>query len=98
MTLLPGQSVLPGALRGVVQLASRVDNTVAQAAATARIQGRTMADDVIDYRVDLDAFSGPLDLLLYLVRRQEVEILDLPIARITAQFLDFLEVLQALDL
>ena len=57
-----------------------------------------MADDVIDYRVELDTFSGPLDLLLYLVRRQEVEILDLPIARITAQFLEFLEVLQALDL
>src|SRR6476646_4347522 len=54
-----------------------------------------MADDVIDYRVELDAFSGPLDLLLYLVRRQEVEILDLPIAKIAAQFL---EVLQALDL
>lgn len=57
-----------------------------------------MAEDVIDYRVELDAFSGPLDLLLYLVRRQEIDILNLPIARITAQFLDFLEVLQILDL
>ena len=57
-----------------------------------------MADETIDYRVELDAFSGPLDLLLYLVRRQEVDILDLPIARITAQFLEFLEVLKVLDL
>lgn len=57
-----------------------------------------MADEAIDYRVELDAFSGPLDLLLYLVRRQEVEILDLPIARITAQFLEFIEVLKVLDL
>ncbi len=52
----------------------------------------------MDYRVELDAFSGPLDLLLYLVRRQEVDILNLQIAEITARFLDFLEVLQVLDL
>ncbi|MGE5194484.1 MAG: segregation and condensation protein A [Deltaproteobacteria bacterium] len=54
--------------------------------------------EVMDYRVDLDAFSGPLDLLLYLVRHQEVDILNLPIADITARFLEFLEVLQVLDL
>jgi len=39
-----------------------------------------------------------LDLLLYLVRRNEIEILDLPLAKIAAQFLEFLEVLQFLDL
>jgi segregation and condensation protein A len=54
--------------------------------------------EVMDYRVELDAFSGPLDLLLYLVRRQEVDILNLQIAEITARFLEFLEVLQVLDL
>ncbi len=54
--------------------------------------------EVMDYRVELDAFSGPLDLLLYLVRRQEVDILNLPVAEITARFLEFLEVLQVLDL
>src|SRR3954470_8323840 len=51
-----------------------------------------------DYRVQLDAFSGPMDLLLYLVRREEIDITRLPIARITAQFMHFLEVLQLLDL
>lgn len=51
-----------------------------------------------DYRVQLDSFSGPMDLLLYLVRRNEVDIVRLPIARITAQFLEFLDVLQLLDL
>ena len=51
-----------------------------------------------DYRVKLDSFSGPMDLLLYLVRRNEVDIVRLPIAKITAQFLQFLEVLQLLDL
>jgi segregation and condensation protein A len=51
-----------------------------------------------DYRVQLDNFTGPMDLLLYLVRRNEVDIVRLPIARITAQFLQFLELLQLLDL
>ncbi len=49
------------------------------------------------YRVELDIYCGPLDLLLYLVRRNEVDIRDLPIARITAQFLEYLEVLELLD-
>ncbi len=50
------------------------------------------------YRVELDLFTGPLDLLLYLVRRNEVDIVRLPISRITRQFQEFLEVLQAIDL
>jgi segregation and condensation protein A len=50
------------------------------------------------YRVDLDGFAGPLDLLLYLVRRSELDITQIPIAKITSQFLSFLEVLQFLDL
>jgi len=52
----------------------------------------------MDYRVELDVYSGPLDLLLYLVRRHEVDIVDLPIARMTAHFLEFLEVLEFIDL
>ena len=51
-----------------------------------------------DYRVQLDLFSGPLDLLLYLVRRNEVDLAQLPIAKITRQFFQFLEVLEFLDL
>ncbi|HCK52994.1 MAG TPA: chromosome segregation protein ScpA [Planctomycetaceae bacterium] len=50
------------------------------------------------YRVELDLFSGPLDLLLYLVRRNELEILDLQVAVIVGQFQDYLEVLTAIDL
>ena len=49
------------------------------------------------YRVQLDAYHGPLDLLLYLIRRDEVDIHDIPIARITEQYLAFLDALQALD-
>jgi segregation and condensation protein A len=51
-----------------------------------------------EYRVELDLFHGPLDLLLFLVRRNEVDVLELPIAKITAQFVEFLDVLEFLDL
>jgi len=51
----------------------------------------------MDFKVELDVFRGPLDLLLYLVRRHEVEIVDLPIAPITDQFLEYLAVLEQID-
>lgn len=50
------------------------------------------------YRVQLDVFTGPLDLLLYLVERNELETADVPLAKITAQFIEFLEVLEYIDL
>jgi segregation and condensation protein A len=51
----------------------------------------------MSFRIDLDSYRGPLDLLLYLVRKHEVDICDIPIAKITEQFLAHLEVLQELD-
>ncbi|MDN3512850.1 MAG: segregation/condensation protein A [Candidatus Brocadia sp.] len=51
-----------------------------------------------EYKVDLDIYNGPLDLLLYLIRREEVNICDIPIARITDQYLQYVEALQALDM
>jgi segregation and condensation protein A len=51
----------------------------------------------MDFRVELDTFRGPLDLLLYLVRKHEVDVTDLPIALIADQYLAHLEVLQQLD-
>jgi segregation and condensation protein A len=51
----------------------------------------------MDFRVDLNVFRGPLDLLLYLVRKHEVDIVDIPIARITDQYLEYLSVLEQLD-
>ncbi len=51
----------------------------------------------MSFRVDLDIFRGPLDLLLYLVRKHEVEITDIPVALITDQFVAHLEVLETLD-
>ncbi len=50
----------------------------------------------MDFRVELDIFRGPLDLLLYLVRKHEVEITEIPIAPITDQFLAHLAVLEDL--
>lgn len=52
----------------------------------------------VGYRVSLDLFQGPLDLLLYLVRRNELDVRNLAIAPITTQFQDFLSILEAIDL
>jgi segregation and condensation protein A len=51
----------------------------------------------MDFRADLSIFRGPLDLLLYLVRKHEVEITDIPIAEITDQYLQYLAVLEQID-
>lgn len=51
----------------------------------------------MSFRVDLNIFTGPLDLLLYLVRKHEVDVVDIPIASVTVQYLEYLEVLEQLD-
>jgi segregation and condensation protein A len=51
-----------------------------------------------DYRINLDIFSGPLDLLLYLVRKEEVDIYDIPIAKITEEYIRHIEMLQLFDI
>jgi segregation and condensation protein A len=51
-----------------------------------------------DYRVNLDIFAGPLDLLLYLVRKEEVDIYDISIAKITDQYIHYIELLKSLDI
>jgi segregation and condensation protein A len=51
----------------------------------------------MDYQVELEVFKGPLDLLLYLVKRNEVDICDIPIAKIAEQFLNYLGVIQQID-
>ena len=49
------------------------------------------------YRVELDVYRGPLDLLLYLVRKHEVDIMDIPVATIAQQYIDYLDVLEHLN-
>ncbi len=51
-----------------------------------------------DYRVNLDIFAGPLDLLLYLVRKDEVDIYDISITKITDQYIHYIEMLKNLDI
>ena len=51
-----------------------------------------------DYNVQLDVFEGPLDLLLYLIKRDELDIYDIPIERVTRQYMEYLNIMRMLDL
>lgn len=52
----------------------------------------------LEYRVHLAAFEGPLDLLLYLIRKAEVEVTDIPVTTIADQYLDYLEHIDKVDI
>ena len=58
-------------------------------------QAQLFADD---YKVSLEVFEGPLDLLLYLIRREELDIYDIPIEHITAEYMKFIDEARRLDL
>ncbi len=51
-----------------------------------------------DYKVTLDIFEGPLDLLLYLIRREEIDIFDIPIERLTREYMKFLDEARGMNL
>lgn len=57
-----------------------------------------MSEPGLDYKVRLEVFEGPLDLLLYLIRKEEVEVWDVPISRITEQYLQYLDLMRELNL
>ena len=65
------------------------------AARTTKIKP-TLTRETVDYRVELDVYNGPLDLLLYLIKRDELDIYDIPIARITDTYMGHLHGLRAL--
>lgn len=50
-----------------------------------------------DYQVRLDIYNGPLDLLLYLIKKEEIDIYDIPIAKIADQYIEYVRILQQLD-
>ena len=52
----------------------------------------------MSYKIKLEVFEGPLDLLLYLIKKNEIDIYDIPIATITEQYLEYLELMRMLDL
>ena len=51
-----------------------------------------------EYKVSLEVFEGPLDLLLYLIKKDELDIYDIPIGRITTQYMDYLDLMKILNL
>ena len=51
-----------------------------------------------EYKVDLEVFEGPLDLLLYLIKKEEVDIYNIPIETITTQYMEYLNLMRLLDL
>ncbi len=71
----------------------------------ARVYGRDFTDLPQDLyippdalEVFLDAFEGPLDLLLYLIRKQNIDILDIPVADITRQYMGYVELMKSVRL
>ena len=51
-----------------------------------------------EYKVKLEVFEGPLDLLLYLIKKEELEIHDIPMEKITTQYIQYIELMKMLDL
>jgi len=51
-----------------------------------------------EYKVKLDVFEGPLDLLLYLIKKNEVDIYDIPVSLISSQYIEYLELMKTLNL
>ena len=52
---------------------------------------------VVEYRVQLDVYNGPIDLLLYLIKRDELDIYDIPIADITYSYMHYLAMLKEMS-
>ena len=57
-----------------------------------------LSDSEETYQVQLDSFTGPLDLLLHLIRKQQVNIYDIPVALIAQQYMDYLNLMKTLNL
>ncbi len=79
--------------------------TAREAAAVARLYGEPLLELPKDLyipphalEVFLEAFEGPLDLLLYLIRKSNIDILDIPMAPLTAQYLEYVEAMRASNL
>jgi len=62
------------------------------------LEKKNFLDKKESYAIQLSNFEGPLDLLLYLIRKNEIDIYDIPIADITRQYLGYVEVMTELDL
>lgn len=79
--------------------------TISQLVPIATIKGQAILDLPKDLyippdamKVFLEAFEGPLDLLLYLIRKQNINILDIPIAQVTKQYVEYIELMQDMSI
>jgi segregation and condensation protein A len=57
-----------------------------------------VSSSTADYRVNLEVFEGPLDLLLHLVKKHELDVLDIPVSFITAKYLEYLDLMRQMNL
>src|ERR1700749_728466 len=64
--------------------------------ACTKIKPPPTKDGLVEYRVELDVYNGPLDLLLYLIKRDELDIYDIPITRITETYMQYVVMLKDL--
>jgi len=79
--------------------------TPAAPAFNAKVRGEPFTDLPLDLYIPPDAlevffetFEGPLDLLLYLIRKANIDILDIPMARLTEQYMEYVEVMRTKNL
>jgi len=86
----------------VTQTVEEAQDAVAEATSTISVAGSQPSiaadDDTDQLKVTLGDFEGPLDLLLYLIRQEQVNIYDIPVARITDEYLRYLQLMKELDL
>ena len=89
---VPDQDAMPSAVEPTVEALGRLfDEPITQLPEDLYIPPEAL-------RVFLEAFEGPLDLLLYLIKRQNLDILDIPVAQITSQYMEYVELMKALNL
>src|SRR5947209_14796946 len=55
-------------------------------------------NEMTDYKVKFEVFEGPLDLLLYLIKKEEVDIYEVNLTQLATQFIEYIEVMRLLDL
>src|SRR5438876_8995603 len=88
-------SQINGATPGIAEASTEATQTINVANAKPEIVPDRDSDQL---KIALGEFEGPLDLLLYLIRQEQVNIYDIPIARITDEYLRYLNLMQELDL
>jgi len=64
---------------------------------TGEVSGEVTGEVEDEFRPTLESYNGPLDLMLYLIKRDEIDVFDIPIARVVGQYRDYLDILKFID-